>query len=810
MPIIERMVHPLFGIIVSRPRTVLAIFLLGTALLGWQARHFRIDASADTLLLQGDRNYIQTQIMNRRFSPQEFLLIAYKPRARPVLSEPTFRDLRGLSAKLRGLERVESVRSILNVPFLSLADDPLSSLTEPSEWTMEQKGFSIAQLKSSLRGHPIYEDLLINKEQTATALQVLFKSDGELTKIKSSIIDLQAKSLHGELADEERDKLAQLKEQAEPLERRLDQTRNSEIQTIRRLLREYEDEAEIHVGGLHVLGFQLVRIIKNDLIVFGSAIAAMISLILYLLFRKVRWVFIPMVCCGCSVLATLGLFGMLGFKATVISSSFIALQLILTLAIVIHLIVQYREFRADNPEWDQVELVSKALSRKAAPCFYAGLINLVGFISLLFSNIRPIIDFGWMMSIAMFFSIGVSLLLCPAMMAMFGREEATEPWRFSRRILVFFAELTLKHGLLIGLVCLVILAVSGAGVFRLEVENSFLNYFRESTRVRQELTFIDQQLGGTTPLDLIYTIPANERRKDLTMTAATVQTLQQMQHALQKHAAIGKTISVVNFTELARTINANRPLTEYEFTALYWTMADDLRDDLLGSFFSPQHGQVRFSLRIQDTTEGLERKELLAGIHRDMAQLGLAPDQYTLTNLFILYNDLLAQLFRSQILTLGIAFGVLMLTILAIFRSVKIALIGIAPNILSTMMVLGIMGWWQIPLDLMTIMIAAVALGITVDDTIHYIHRYLEELAHGSGEQAVARSHVSVGYALIYTTLIVVLGFALLAFSDFVPSILFGVLTGIAMAMAVIFDLSILPLLLKKFVRRAEPARPGL
>jgi hypothetical protein len=781
---------------------VLAIFLLCASLLGWQARHFEIDASADTLLMRDDKNYIQTQIMNRRFSPQEFLLVAYKPKDHTLLSEQTFRDLRSLSKKLRGLERVESVRSILNVPLLTLADGGLSSQVKPSEWTMEHRRFSVAQLREALRGDPIYEDLLINKDQSATAIQVLFRSDKELDKIRGRIIGLQAKTLNGELSDGERKDLSRLKQQAEPLEKQLDQTRTSEIQTIRRILTEYEGDADIYVGGLHVLGFQLVQIIKNDLIVFGSAIAAIICLILYLLFRKVRWVIIPVVCCACSVLSTLGLFGMLGLKATVISSSFIALQLILTLAIVIHLIVQYREFRASHPDWDQAELVTKTLSRKAAPCFYAGLINLVGFASLLFSNIRPIIDFGWMMSIAMFFSIGVSLILFPSMMAMFGREEVTEPWKFSRRILIFFTELTLKHGVLIGVVSLCILAASVTGLFLLEVENSFLNYFRESTRVRKELSFIDRHLGGTTPLDIVYTIPGGERKKDLVMTADTVQRLQRIQHALKQHEAVGKTLSVVNFTELAKEINDNKPLTEYELTAIYWTMEDALREDLLGSFFSPKHEQVRFSVRIQDTTKGLKRTELLSAIRSDMEKLGIPEGRYILTNLFILYQSLLQQLFRSQILTLGIAFGVLSLTIWAIFRSVKIALIAITPNILSTLMVLGIMGWLGIPLDLMTIMIASVALGITVDDTIHYVHRYLEELRNGSGEKAVELSHASVGYALLYTSLIVILGFSLLAFSDFVPSILFGLLTGLAMAMAVIFDLSMLPVLLNKFVRR--------
>jgi len=799
----ESLVHKLLGIIVSRPKAVLVLFLLCTGALGWQARHFEIDASADTLLMRDDPDYIRTRIVQRRFSPQEFLLVAYKPKDRPLFSEQTFSDLGSLSKKLRRLDRVESVRSILNVPLFSQVEGGLSSLKDPSDWTMEHRHYSNAQLKEAFRGHPLYEDLLINKEQTATALQVLFRSNEELDRIDDRIVALQKKSLDGELSDDDKREMAHLKEQAEPIEKELDATRTAEIETIRRLLGGYEEHAEIYLGGLHVLGYQLIRIIRNDLVVFGSAIAAMICLILFLLFRRLRWVFITIICCICSVLPTMGLFGLLGFKTTVISSNFIVLQLILTLAIVIHLVVQYREYSADHPEWNQAELVKKTLFRKAGPCFYAGITTSVGFGSLLFSGIQPVITFGWMMIIAMFFSIGVSLALFPAVMTLFGREKEVKRWGLSRGILKFCAGLSLRRPALMAIAGGVVLAASVAGLFLLDVENSFINYFRERTRIHRELTFIDRQLGGSTPLDIVYTIPATERKKDLVMTADTVQLLQRIQQALKQHEGVGKTLSVVNFTELAKEVNEDKPLTEYELTAIYWVMEDALRKDLLGAFFSPEHAQVRFSVRIEDSTEGLDRTDLLQAIRSDLADLGIPENRYTLSNLFVLYQDILQQLFRSQILTLGIVYAVLTLTFFVIFRSVRVALIGIAPNILSTLAVLGLMGWLGIPLDLMTITIAAIAMGIAVDDTIHYIHRYLEELGDSPADKAVERSHGSVGYAILYTSLIITLGFSLLTFSDFVPSVLFGLLTGFAMILALLFVLCLLPALLSRFVGRA-------
>lgn len=798
MPSAERLTRSFFALVAEHPRSVLAAFLAVTAALGWHAGSFKIDAGADTLLTKDNEHYVQTKLVDRRFGAREFLLIAYKPRTWPVLSERTFRDLRALDRKLSRLERVESVRSILDVPLPPRGGRP-DAASNLAEWTIEKRRYGPGELSATFRGHPIYEDLLINKAQTATALQVVFRADAELEALNAEITDLQLKSVRGELTRDEREELARLKRLVEPIELRLERTRVAELERIRGIVAEYEDQADIYLGGIHVLGHQLIRIITNDLRVFGGLIGGMICLVLYLFFRKLRWVVIPAACCASSVLATLGLFGLLGLKATVISSTFIALQLILTLAIVIHLIVQYREYRAARPEWDQAKLVRETLVRKAAPCFYAGVTNVVGFASLLFSSLQPVIDFGWMMSIALFLSIATSLILFPAMLALFGREEDANRPAVSPALLERSVRLAVRHGALIAAVSAVALAASAAGVFRLEVENSFIGYFRDTTRVHKELSFIDQELGGTTPLDLTYDLPESGRKKDLVLTAANVRTMQLVQDKLRRLEGVGKSLSVVDFTQLAKEINDGKPLTEYELTALYWTMEKDLRSDLLGAFFSPERSQLRLAVRIKDTTPGLNRARLLADIQSAMEKLGIPKERYRLTGLFILYQDILSQLFTSQILTLGVSFGVLALAIFAIFRSVRLALICVAPNVLSTVIVLGLMGWLGIPLDFMTIMIASIAMGITVDDTIHYIDRYLEERRGGSREKALERTQSSVGYALLYTTLIVVMGFSLLAFSDFMPSVLFGLLTGLAMGLAVLFDFTLLPALLHAF-----------
>lgn len=777
---------------------LIAVLLSGT--LGWQARHFEIDASADTLLTRDNEKYIQSKLVDREFSPEEFLFVAYQPKNRPVLSSETFEKLRAIANEIGQLERVASVRSILNVPLPTLAADGDLASLDTAALTIDSAGFSIDAISSALRDHPIYEDLLIDREQTVTALQVLFRPDAELSSLDDRITTLEAAALDGSADDETAVELERLRKEAAPLQKRLTEVRNREVQAIRGIAEQYKDDADIYLGGVHVLGYQLVQIVRNDLVVFGAAIAFLIAILLLVLFRELRWIVIAFACCLTSIVCTIGLFGLLGFKATVISANFVALQLILTLALVVHLTVQYREYARTRKEWSQARLIRETMRNKTPPSLYTGITTAMGFASLLASGIQPVISFGWMMAIAMAISLAVTLVLFPALLTILNcRTEVDEASRIGR-ILGGLASLAISRSGLIGISAVVLLGLCVVGFLRLDVENSFINYFSESTDVHRELTFVDRNLGGSTPLDIVYTAPPAD--EDLLMNAETFQTMQRLQELLEQHEAVGKILSPVNFTALARETNDGKPLTEYEITAVYRLMDEDLRESLLGSYYSPDTRNVRISLRIRDTTPDLDRGELLE-LLRDDIRTALGEDaEYRMTNLFVLYQDILERLFRSQVLTLGIVLAALFVTFLIIFRSLRVALIAIVPNILVTATVFGIMGWLGIALDLMTITIAAVAMGIAVDNTIHYIHRYRSDARTSDPAAAIRSTHGSVGFAMLYTTLIIVTGFGSLAFSDFVPSVLFGVLTGVALSGAFLFDSTVLPALLSRFPDR--------
>lgn len=787
-------------------RLAVAVLLGFAALalsLGWVARDFEINASAQTLLTEGNAKYIQARQTAEQFSPQEFLLLAYVPKNTPVFSEQSFAQLQQLSRQISEIERVESVRSVLNVPLLVLAADELGSDFRPADWTYSALGdVPMDVMRRVFAQHPIYQDVLVSADLSATALQILFRANPELERLNRELTNLQARrqAANGKLPPGEQQRLRDIQAQIEPLDAALRQQRSEEIQQLRVLMREYSADAELYLGGGTAIGEALIAIVRSDLRVFGLAITIMIAVVLMVLFRGVRWVVLPLLCCAGAAAITVGLFTLLGFKATVISSNFIAIQLILTLAIVVHLITEYRQAAACDQAASQQALLRHTLRQKFAPCLYAGLTTSIGFASLLLADIQPVIDFGWMMVVATAISLLTALVLFPSVLSLL------TPSRSSALInapgLEALGRACASQGHWFIAAGILGLIVAGLGLARLSVENSFIEYFDKDTRVYQELVFIDQKFGGSTPLDIVYQLPADQADDDLLVSASTVQTLQEVDARVNAHASVGKVLSIVDFTEVAQKINNDKPLSEYELTALYWLVDAELRDELLGSFYDAQTRELRLSLRIQDSTPNLNRAELIDALHADMAAAGLAEQDYRFTGLFVLYQDLLQRLFRSQLLTLLAVYAALSVAFLLIFGSLRVACIALVPNLITTVGVLGLMGWLGIPLDFMTMTIAAIAVGIAVDDTIHYLHRYLAELKQRPAAQAAIEAHRSVGSALLSSTLIIALGFGLLMFSDFVPSVMFGLLTALAVSLALLTDLTVLPALLIRLVKK--------
>lgn len=781
-------------------------FVVLTIFLSWQATYFEIDASADTLLVENNRHHIISQISDQRYGAQEFILIAYKPKSGAIFSLENLEKITRLANEISTIARVAQVRSITNVPIFANANN-LSG--DVNQLTWQAQKYAPELLQKTLKNHPLYEGLLINKQQTALSLQVVFQADKTLDKLLAESIAIKRHLLERELTAQEQHSLAELKNKQDELTKVLDKTRIEEINNIRTILQNYGSESEFYLGGNNLLAYELINIIESDLALFGSVILFSVIVILAFLFRQFSWVFLPIFCCAVSVVLTLGLLALLELKVTVISANVIALQIILSLAMIIHLIVQYQEFAETGRYKNQGSLVLATIKSKLKPCFFAAITTTVGFATLIFSTVQPVISFGWMMVIAMSVSFLVSLVFFPALLIVFFAPQ----YKVTKHALIEksmsgIATMVNHMPGKITLITVIFTLVAGIGCFKLTAENSFLNYFSEATDVRRELTFIDQQFGGSTSFDILYKIPKNQQQQNLILSAETVQTITAIQTMLSQQKAIGNITSIADFTRIAQVVNG-KPLTEYELTVLYKSLDKSIQQDLFGAYFSQADNELRISTRIQDSHSELNRADLLKKIHQELAKLGLAESDYQLTGLFVLYQDILTKLVDSQVTTLLMVYAAMTIILMVVFSSLKIAVISLVPNIITTAVIMGIMGWFAIPLDLMTITIATVAMGISMDDTIHYVHRYLEEKSASKQQGAesstkldiIKQTNLSVGYALMYTTVIIIIGFGMLVFSNFVPSMLFGLLTSIAMFIALITDMTILPVMLKKYLK---------
>ncbi|WP_375182906.1 RND family transporter [Marinobacter sp.] len=809
-------------LILARPLIVLGIFALLLALAAVKFGQFRLDASAESLVLENDRSLEQYRQVNRRFTTSDdFLIVTYTPQGE-LFTEAGLRQLRALRNELQALSAVGSTNSILNVPLLHSPDLTLDTVDSEIK-TVDDDQVAPETARSALLNNPLYPNLLISEDGRTTAIQVNLPTPDQYFELLRERNRLRDKAESGKASAEEQRQLESAQQAFIDFSERLGAERDTTIDTVRGILDRHRDGAEIHLGGVPMIVSDMIRFIKNDLSTFGLGVLAFLVLTLVVIFRQWRWVLVPLLCCGFTVWLMIGFLGWAQWPVTVISANFIALLLIMTLSLNIHLMVRYREFQHDDTDADPRQTLRQTLSAMFKPCFYMAITTIVAFGSLTFSGIRPVIDFGWMMTIGLTVAFLITFLIFPLLLRLLPPPIDSRVTSDRRPLTDLFASATEHHGTLVLFASLVLAVLCAMGVSRLTVENSFIDYFKESTEIHQGMITIDDRLGGTTPLDVVITDdPAPESATGDSDPFAsgcdpflddcgeaetyrdTWYTYQKMRKLGQVHAYLdslpetGKVLSIDTTLEILAQINQGERLDALELAFVPAAVPDDLQDVLLTPYISEEHNQARFSVRILETMPELRREALLNRIHEHLTtELGYEPDQVLFTGMTVMYNNMLQSLFDSQIKTIGVVFLAIMAMFLLLFRSLKLALIGIAPNVIAAGSVLGLMGWLGIPLDMMTITVAAITVGIAVDDTIHYIHRFKTEFSKDRDYLATMhRCHRSIGQAMFYTSLTIVAGFSILVLSNFIPTIYFGLFTGFAMFMALLGALTLLPRLI--------------
>jgi uncharacterized protein len=813
-------------VILKRPAIVILCLLAVVSFLGYKVKDFKLDASTETLIIETDEDLRYSRLISARYGGYDYLLVTYSPRT-DLFSDESLSTLSRLRDEFLQLDTVLSVTSILDAPLLESPPVPVKELVSHIQ-TLESPKVDRDLARIEFKDSPLYRNLLVSPDLKTTGLQVKFKADEdyqELLARRDAFLEKQATT---SLTAEETAEFKNVKEQIQNYREKRRKIRHQDIAAVRAIIDKYQKDAQLFLGGVSIITDDMINFIKKDLQTFGFGVAFFLIVTLGVIFRRKRWVFLPMLCCVFSAISMMGLLGLFGWKVTVISSNFISLQLIITMAVTIHLIVRYRELLRKHPEKDQRQLILETVSLMLTPCLYAALTTIAGFGSLLLCNILPVRSFGWMMSAGIAVSLLITFLFFPAALMLMKKVPPHVKKEKRLSLTATLARFNEAHGTLILVVSAVLFILSAIGISRLVVENSFINYFKETTEIHQGMKIIDQKLGGTTPMDIIIDViepkaavpqAATEtpsasddefekfdefdkgNDEKYWFTAEKMALVTRIHDYLESLPETGKVMSLGTMLKVAEKINDGKALDNFQLALVYSELPEKFKNIILKPYVSPKHNQLRYSIRIKDSEKSLRRNALLTKIRYDLVnKLGLEKKQIHLTGLLVLYNNMLQSLFKSQVLTLGVTVLLLLGMFLILLRSLKTALIALAPNLLAICVVLGFIGWLNIPLDMMTITIAAISIGMAVDNTIHYIYRFRYEFKiTGKYTEVVHRCHSSIGRALYYTSLTVIIGFSILALSNFIPSIYFGLLTGLALSIALIAALTLLPQLIIVF-----------
>jgi len=807
--------------ILSRPRTTLVILFALLAFFAYHAKDFGLDASADSLLLENDEDLQLLRQVYARYQTRSLLIVTFDAFG-DLFTDESLSHLGRLRDELRAAENVDSVLSILDAPLVQSSDVPLQEMANNVQ-TLESPTIDRQRALEELTSSPIYQDLILSRDGQTTAVLVNLKRDEKLEALQAARNELLIQKGSGELDSDERHQLAKISAEYEKASKVEADRHHQTIEEIRSIIDGYREYGVLHLGGMQMVADDMITFVKSDLIIFGASVLLFLVLVLTLIFRRVRWVVLPLLSCFYASAIMIGMLGLIGWQVTVISSNFLALMLIITISMNIHLAVRYTQLLRERPAESHAALVSVTLRRMVWPCLYTALTTIIGFSSLVFSNIKPVRDFGWMMSVGLAVAFLTSFTLFPAVLMLLPKPRAEDPGREEVPATRGLARLTERHGAAILGIAGLLAVASAVGITRLTVENSFIDYFRENTEIYQGMKLIDDKLGGTTPLQVLLDFdPAPDAAEaeeeaveddeddlddwDLDVasdpaywfTPFKVNRIERVHDYLDGLPEVGKVLSLASLIRVAEKLNGGEEFDAQELAVLYKKLPDEVRKTLIDPYFSFDYNEARIQARILDSTKGLRRKQLLERIRggfRD--QLGLSEREARLTGTLVLYNNMLQSLFTSQISSVGtVMFGIAVM-FLILFRSARLAVIGIVPNLLAAAIVLGLMGLVGIPLDVMTITIAAITIGIAVDNGIHYIYRFREEFRQsGDYTETLRTCHANIGRAIFYTSTTIIFGFSILTLSNFLPTIYFGLLTGLAMLIALLAALTLLPKLI--------------
>ncbi len=786
------------NLILKNPRVILVFLLIALFTFGYYSKDFKLDASSETLLIEGDPDLKYLKEITNRYGSKEFLILTYTP-YEEMISDVSINNLLSLKYKIQSLNWVHSVITLLDIPLLNNSDAPLQERLENFK-TLKDEDIDKERGFNEILSSPVFRNFVISEDGKTSGIIVNIKNQKPIENISNKT-----------------------KEEIEAHKNLIKKQNHQNILEIRNVIKSYNNIGKINLGGIPMIADDMMTFIKSDIVVFGLGVLLFIIATLWFVFRKLIWIIVPISSCFFSVIIMTGLLGLLGWKVTVISSNFIALMLILTMAMNIHMSTRFLQIKEIYPNKKIIELITLTTNKMFWPILYTALTTIIAFLSLIFSEIKPIIDFGWMMTLGLITSFIITFTLLPSLINFMPEEKIFLKKQEESKITSFFAKISLNNHNTIFTLTVLVIILSLMGISKLEVENSFINYFSKKTEIYKGMKLIDEKLGGTTPLEVILKFPKkevekiddeddfedwgdeeNENDDKYWFTKDKIDKISSVHNYLDDLPQVGKVLSFSSIIDVATMLNNNKPLGTLEMGVLYTKIPESIKTEIIDPYISIKDNEARINLRIIDSQENLRRNDLIKKINYDLKnELGLKESEFKLGGVLILFNNLLQSLFKSQILTLGLVMIGIFGMFVILFKNIKLSLIGVVPNFIAAFFILGIIGLLGIPLDMMTITIAAITIGIAVDNSIHYIYRFKEEFSTSKDyNKTLILCHSTVGRAILNTSITIVFGFSILVLSKFIPTIYFGIFTGLAMLLAMVLVLTLLPsliLLIKPF-----------
>jgi len=803
------------NLITKSPKLVLFIVFSLLIFIGAGASNFDLDASSETLLLENDPDLKLYRDSAKTYGSTDFLVVTVTP-DEPIFKKSSIETFKKLIFELSNIDGIESVLSLLDAPLIEANKNLSLSEVADRVSTLDSTDPDIEKAKRVFNTNEVYKNLLISEDLKTTAIQLTLKRN-----ITYENLINERYSINDQLNPEFNSRLEIVNEEIQKERNLMSAKEEKLVEEIRGILKNYSYFGELFLGGAAMITVDTINFISQDLITFGLAVFLIFILVLGVIFKQFRWVAIPLSAALFSSIISIGVIGWLEWKVTVVSANFVSIVMIISLSLAVHLIVRYQELN-HKLDLDQKALVNETLRQMFLPCLYTALTTVAAFASLVISDIKPLIDFGFMMVISIVSIFIFTFIYFGSLNALLPKTNVSLKPVSESYTNKIFSWVEKRINTIFFLTFFVIL-LSVVGFNKLTVENKFIDYFKSSSEIYKGLSLIDKKLGGTATLDVIIDAPNMDQEADFAFeddfdegfgdsledeiqeqgywfTSENLIFLESIHDYLEGRNEIGKVLSVSSGVKIAEIANNNNRLSDVELALLRSLLPEEIESQLLSSYISSDDNQVRLTARVIESLEGLNRKTFIESIDADLQNVfGLDVNQYSLTGVSVIYSNLLQSLFGSLFGSMSIVFVSIFLMFLILFKSLNLALLGMVPNFLSAGAVIGTIGLLGIPLDVMTVTVAAVSVGMGVDNTIHYIFRFKKEYSATNNYLTASKNtHTTVGKALLYTSLTIIFGFLSLTISNFNPTVYFGLFTALAMIMAIISSLVLLPALLIK------------